>query len=346
MNQVSAYAAHRAKSKLEHHSIERRAVGAKDVQIEIDYCGVCHTDLHFVNNDWGMTEYPVVPGHEIVGKVSAIGSDVTKFKIGDTAAIGCMVDSCGDCDYCSNGLEQYCLNGFTTTYNGATEDNGGFTYGGYSKKIVADEGFVLHLPGNLDLKGTAPLLCAGITTYSPLKHWNAGPGKKFGIVGLGGLGHMGVKFSHALGAHTVMITTSPEKGTDAKRLGADEILVSTDPDAMSKQVGQFDFILNTIPVNHSIDTYMDLLKIDGTMCIVGAPELFNINAGQLIFGRKTLAGSLIGGIKETQEMLNFCGENQIVSDVEMIQMNDINHAFERLVKSDVKYRFVIDMNSL
>ena len=290
-----------------------------------------------------MSEYPVVPGHEIVGRVSEVGTDVKQFKVGDVAAIGCMVKSCGECQSCINGEEQYCLNGFTATYNSPTEDPGGFTFGGYSKSIVADESFILSMPNSLDLKATAPLLCAGITTYSPLKHWNVGPGKKVGIVGLGGLGHMGVKFSHALGAHTVMITTSPGKGTDAKSLGADEVLISTDPDAMEKELGQFDFILNTIPVNHSFDPYMDLLNVDGTMCVVGAPETFSINVGQLVFGRKTLAGSLIGGIKETQEMLNFCGEKQIVSEVEMIQMNDINSAYKRLVKSDVKYRFVIDM---
>ena len=346
MKTIDAYASKNAKSPLESYPIQRRLVASHDVQIEIDYCGVCHTDLHFVNNDWGMSEYPVVPGHEIVGRVSEVGTDVKQFKIGDVAAIGCMVKSCGECQSCISGEEQYCLNGFTATYNSPTEDPGGFTFGGYSKSIVADESFILSMPNSLDLKATAPLLCAGITTYSPLKHWNVGPGKKVGIVGLGGLGHMGVKFSHALGAHTVMITTSPGKGTDAKSLGADEVLISTDPDAMEKELGQFDFILNTIPVNHSFDPYMDLLNVDGTMCVVGAPETFSINVGQLVFGRKTLAGSLIGGIKETQEMLNFCGEKQIVSEVEMIQMNDINSAYKRLVKSDVKYRFVIDMESL
>lgn len=346
MNKIASYAAHNAKAPLESFPIQRRSVAGNDVQIDIDYCGVCHTDLHFVNNDWAMTEYPVVPGHEIVGRISEVGPEVKKFKVGDVAAIGCMVKSCGECPSCLSGQEQYCLNGFTATYNGTTEDPGGFTFGGYSKSIVAEESFILNMPESLDLKSTAPLLCAGITTYSPLKYWNAGPEKKVGIVGLGGLGHMGVKFSHALGAHTVMITTSPEKGSDAKSLGADEVLISTDPDAMEKEMGQFDFILNTIPVNHSFEPYMDLLKIDGTMCVVGAPEPFNVNMGQLIFGRKTLAGSLIGGIKETQEMLNFCGEKQIVSDVEMIQMDDINNAYQRLVKNDVKYRFVIDMKSL
>jgi len=347
MKNTPAYAAHKPNSNLVAHSIKRRQVGKKDVQIEIDYCGVCHTDLHFVNNDWGMTEYPVVPGNEIVGRISTVGNDVTKFKTGDLAAIGCMVNSCGKCQSCSNGLEQYCLNGFTATYNSPTDDPGGLTLGGYSKRIVADESFVLKMPESLDIKGTAPLLCAGITTFSPLKNWNVRPEMKVGIVGLGGLGHMGVKFSNALGAYTVMITTSPEKAIDAKKLGADDVLISTDKDAMSKEVGEFDFILNTIPVNHSIDAYLDLLKVDGTMCVVGAVEpLDKVNAAQLMFGRKTLVGSLIGGIKETQEMLNFCADQNIVSDVELINIDEINHAFERLVKSDVKYRFVIDMKSL
>ena len=347
MVSTSAFAAHKAKSKLEPHSIERRSVGNNDIQIDIDYCGVCHTDLHFVNNDWAMTEYPVVPGHEIVGKISAIGSEVSKFNVGDLAAIGCMVQSCGTCQSCNDGLEQYCLNGFTATYNSPSEDAGGLTFGGYSKRIVVDESFALHMPKNLDPTATAPLLCAGITTYSPLKPWTVGPNVKVGVVGLGGVGHVGVNFAHALGAHTVMITTSPEKGSDAQQLGADDVLISSDLDAMAKEVGQFDFILNTIPVNHAIDPYLELLKIDGTMCVVGAVEpLQNVNAAQLIFGRKTLAGSLIGGIKETQEMLNFCGEHNIVSDVEIIQIKDINNAFERLIKSDVKYRFVIDMESL
>ncbi len=347
MTTINSYAALKEKDTLKPFEIKRRTVGTKDVQIEIEYCGVCHTDLHFVNNDWNMTEYPVVPGHEIVGRVSEVGSEVTKFSTGDLAAIGCMVNSCGNCQSCKIGLEQYCLNGFTATYNAPTDDPGGFTYGGYSKRIVADESFILSMPENLETRSTAPLLCAGITSYSPLKHWQVGPEMKVGIVGLGGLGHMGVKFSNALGAHTVMITTSPEKGQDAKSLGADEVLLSTNQDAMSKEMGQFDFILNTIPVNHNIDPYLDLLKVDGTMCVVGAIEpLDKVNAAQLLFGRKTLSGSLIGGIQETQEMLNFCGQNNIISDVEIIEMNQINEAFERLVNSDVKYRFVIDMKKL
>ena len=344
---TASYAAHAAKESLQHHTIERRALKSTDVLIEIEYCGVCHTDLHFVNNDWGMTEYPVVPGHEIVGRISQIGSEVGKFKVGDLAAIGCMVNSCGQCSSCESGNEQYCLNGFTATYNNPIDDPGGMTYGGYSQRIVADESFVLHVPESLDITATAPLLCAGITTYSPLLHWSVQKGMKVGIVGLGGLGHMGVKFSHALGAHTVMITTTPEKGEDAKTLGADEILISTDSNQMAKQAGEFDFILNTIPVDHEVAPYLDLLKVDGTMCVVGAIEPLNqVNAAQLMFGRKKLAGSLIGGISQTQEMLNFCGQHSIVSEVELIRMDQIQEAFQRLVKSDVKYRFVIDMKSL
>ena len=344
---TASYASHGVKEKLQHHSIERRSLKAKDVLIEIEYCGVCHTDLHFVNNDWGMTEYPVVPGHEIVGRITEVGSDAEKFQVGDLAAIGCMVNSCGQCSSCKSGNEQYCLNGFTATYNSPTDDPGGMTYGGYSQTIVADESFVLSMPENLDIRGTAPLLCAGITTYSPLMHWSVQKGMKVGVVGLGGLGHMGVKFSNALGAHTVMITTTPEKGEDAKILGADEILISTDSNEMTKQAGEFDFILNTIPVDHNIDPYLDLLKVDGTMCVVGAVEPLNqVNAAKLMFGRKKLAGSLIGGISQTQEMLNFCGEHNIISEVELIRMDEIQEAFQRLVDSDVKYRFVIDMKSL
>ena len=299
---TASYAAHTAKEILQPLTIERRALKSTDVLIEIEYCGVCHTDLHFVNNDWGMTEYPVVPGHEIVGRISQIGSEVGKFKVGDLAAIGCMVNSCGQCNSCESGNEQYCLNGFTATYNTPIDDPGGMTYGGYSQRIVADESFVLHVPESLDITGTAPLLCAGITTYSPLLHWSVQKGMKVGIVGLGGLGHMGVKFSHALGAQTVMITTTPEKGEDAKTLGADEILISTDPDQMAKQAGEFDFILNTIPVDHNVAPYLDLLKVDGTMCVVGAVEPLNqVNAAQLMFGRKKLAGSLIGVFRKRRK---------------------------------------------
>ncbi len=347
MNPIKSFASHQEKHPLEPFEIQRRNVGPKDVKIQIEYCGVCHTDLHFVNNDWKITEYPVVPGHEIVGRVTDLGSEVNKFSLGDLAAIGCMINSCGNCKSCMEGMEQYCLNGFTATYNSPTQDYGGRTFGGYSQVIVANESFVLHIPDNLEIQGAAPLLCAGITTYSPLKHWNIGPKMKVGIVGLGGLGHMGVKFAHALGAHTVIITTSPHKAEDAKSLGADDVLISSDANAMKKENGEFDFILNTIPVNHSLDKYLDLLKVDATMCIVGAIEpLDSLNAAQLLFGRKNLSGSIIGGIKETQEMLDFCGTKKIISDVEVININQINEAFKRLVKSDVKYRFVINMNSI
>lgn len=344
---TSSYAAHSAHNRLQPFTIQRRALNVSDVLIDIEYCGVCHTDLHFINNDWGMTEYPVVPGHEIVGRVTETGSAVGKFNYGDLVALGCMVNSCGQCSSCDSGNEQYCLQGFTATYNSPVNDPGGFTFGGYSQRIVADESFVLKVPENLSITGTAPLLCAGITTYSPLQYWSVGKGMKVGIVGLGGLGHMGVKFSHAMGAHTVMITTTPEKGEDSKKLGADEVLLSIDSDAMNRHAGEFDFILNTIPVDHDVGPYLDLLKVDGTMCVVGAIEPLNkVNAAQLMFGRKKLAGSLIGGISQTQEMLNFCGEHNIVSDVEIIKINQIQEAFDRLVKSQVKYRFVIDMKSL
>ena len=347
MSTTKAYSASSAKARVLPTEIERRPVAANDVQIEIEHCGVCHTDIHFVNNDWGMTNYPVVPGHEIVGRVTEVGSAVSKFKVGDRAAIGCLVDSCGVCSNCENGHEQYCLNGFTATYNSETKDPGGFTYGGYSQSIVAQESFVLKVPDSLEGPGIAPLLCAGITTYSPLRNWQIGPESKVGVIGLGGLGHMGVKFSHALGAHTTMITSSEQKGVDARLLGADEILLSSSMDALSKEAGSFDFLLNTIPVNHDLTPYLELLKTNGTMCVVGAVEpLSQVNAAQLIFGRRSLAGSLIGGIAETQEMLDFCGEKNILSEVEVIRMDEINDAYTRMQKNDVKYRFVLDLGSL
>ena len=347
MSTTKAYSASSAKARVLPTEIERRPVAANDVQIAIEHCGVCHTDIHFVNNDWGMTNYPVVPGHEIVGRVTEIGSAVSKFKVGDRAAIGCLVDSCGVCSNCENGHEQYCLNGFTATYNSETKDPGGFTYGGYSQSIVAQESFVLKVPDSLEGPGLAPLLCAGITTYSPLRNWKIGPESKVGVIGLGGLGHMGVKFSHALGAHTTMITSSEQKGVDARLLGADEVLLSSSMDALSKEAGSFDFLLNTIPVNHDLTPYLELLKTNGTMCVVGAVEpLSQVNAAQLIFGRRSLAGSLIGGIAETQEMLDFCGEKNILSEVEVIRMDEINDAYTRMQKNDVKYRFVLDLASL
>ena len=347
MSQIKAYSASASKARVLPTEIERRPVGTNDVQIAIEHCGVCHTDIHFVNNDWGMTHYPVVPGHEIVGRVTEVGSAVSNFQVGDRAAIGCLVDSCGLCSNCEKGLEQYCLNGFTATYNSETQDPGGFTYGGYSQSIVAKESFVLKVPDNLNGPGIAPLLCAGITTYSPLKNWKIGPESKVGVIGLGGLGHMGVKFSHALGAHTTMITSSEQKGEDALLLGADEVLLSSSVDAVVQEAGSFDFLLNTIPVNHDLTPYLELLKTNGTMCVVGAVEpLSQVNAAQLIFGRRSLSGSLIGGIAETQEMLNFCGEKNILSEVEVIRMDEINDAYTRMQKNQVKYRFVLDLGSL
>lgn len=348
MTKVKAYGAQSATSPLAPLEIERRSPSADDVQIEILYCGVCHSDLHTARNEWKNTLYPSVPGHEIVGRVTAVGNQVKKFKVGDLAGVGCMVDSCGHCASCGDGEEQYCESGFTGTYNGPVF-GGENTHGGYSQSIVVKESFVLHISHNAaQLAAVAPLLCAGITTYSPLKHWGAGPGKKVGIVGLGGLGHMGVKIAHAMGAHVVLFTTSAGKVADAKRLGADEVCISTDPDQMAKYANQLDFILNTVAAPHPLDPYLQLLKKDATMTLVGAPaephpstEVFN-----LIFKRRQLAGSLIGGIAETQEMLDFCAKHGIVSDIEMIPMNVINQAYERMLKSDVKYRFVIDMKSL
>jgi alcohol dehydrogenase (NADP+) len=342
-----AYANHAADKPLGPHTIERRAPGAHDVAIDIRYCGVCHSDLHTARDEWGGTLYPCVPGHEIVGTVTAVGKDVKNFKVGDTAGVGCLVGSCGHCAACDEGLEQYCENGFVGTYNGPAIE-GGHTFGGYSTHIVVDERFVLHVRHTDNLAAVAPLLCAGITTYSPLRHWHAGPGKKVGIVGLGGLGHMGVKLAHAMGAHVVLFTTSPNKQADAKRLGADEVVISKDAAQMARHAGSFDFILNTVAAPHNLDAFLNLLKRDGTMCLVGAPgtphpspQVFN-----LIMKRRAIAGSLIGGLPETQEMLDFCAERGIVSDIEMIAMRDINAAYERMLRSDVKYRFVIDMQTL
>jgi uncharacterized zinc-type alcohol dehydrogenase-like protein len=317
------------------------------VAIDIAFCGVCHTDLHFAKNDWGRSNYPLVPGHEIVGTVNAVGADVKKFKLGQKVAVGCFVNSCHTCSSCAVDLEQYCLKGVTGTYNAASVDPGGFTYGGYSKHIVVDEHFVLRMPEGLDLAGAAPLLCAGITTYSPLKHWNIQAGMRVGVIGLGGLGHMGIKFAHAIGAQTTMITSSAHKAQDALRLGADGVLLSSDAAAMQAMANQFDFLLNTIPVYHDYNVYLPLLKVDGTMCIVGTIGMnAELNARSLIMGRRKIAGSLVGGIQETQEMLDFCAQHQILSDIEMIPMDGINQAYERMQHSDVKYRFVIDMATL
>ena len=342
------YAAKTAESALAPYQFERRDPGAHDVQIEIMYCGVCHSDLHTARNEWRNTVYPVVPGHEIIGRITKVGSRVKQFKEGQVVGVGCLVDSCQTCASCAEGLEQYCENGFTGTYNGAEKHIGGVTYGGYSNNIVVSEKFVLHVSDKLDPAAAAPLLCAGITTYSPLRHWKVGKGQKVGIVGLGGLGHMGVKIAHAMGAHVVLFTTSPGKAADALKLGADEVVISKDPDQMAQHLNSFDFILNTVAAPHDLDAFMVLLKRDGTMTLVGVPELPHPSpsVGNLIFKRRHLAGSLIGGIKETQEMLDFCAEHGITSDIEMIRIQDINTAYERMLRSDVKYRFVIDMASL
>ncbi len=346
-NQVKAFGAAASSEDLKQLTIDRREVTTKDVEIDILYCGVCHSDLHTARNEWGGTIYPNVPGHEIVGRITKIGQGVSKFKVGDLVGVGCMVDSCRECESCKEGLEQYCENGNTLTYNSPEKHLDQQTFGGYSERVVVDEDFVLRVPENLDLAATAPLLCAGITTWSPLAHWKVGPGMKVGVVGIGGLGHMGVKFAKAMGAHAVVITTSTSKVEDAKRLGADEIILSTDEEQMKNNTGTLHFILDCVSAQHDINAYLSLLKRDGSLAIVGAPEHpLAVAAFSLIPGRKSFAGSTIGGIKETQEMLDFCGQHNIVSDIELIRMQNINEAYERLLKGDVKYRFVIDMASL
>ena len=346
---IQAYGARAGDQPLEPMQVERRRPGPHDVQIDIAYCGVCHSDLHTVRSEWGGTLYPCVPGHEIVGHVSAVGTEVKDFTVGQTVGVGCMVASCQHCHACDEGLEQYCENGFVGTYNGKTADAPGHTLGGYSQRIVVDENFVLRIRHpEAQLPAVAPLLCAGITTYSPLRHWNAGPGKKVGIVGIGGLGHMGIKLAHAMGAQVVAFTTSESKRQDALELGADDVVVSRNPEEMQRHAGTFDFILNTVAASHDLDAFTRLLKRDGTMCLVGVPEHPHPspNISQLIFGRRSIAGSLIGGIAETQEMLDFCADHGIVSDIEMIPIQQIDHAYDRMQKSDVKYRFVIDNASL
>ena len=348
MAKAIGYAAYDPKKPLAPFDFERREPGPDDVQIEILYCGVCHSDLHQARDEWGNSAFPMVPGHEIVGRVTQVGSGVTKFKAGDLAGVGCLVDSCRTCPDCQQDLEQYC-NDSTYTYNSPDKKNPGkSTYGGYSNLIVVDQHFVLKVSDKLDLAAVAPLLCAGITTYSPLRHWKVGPGMKVGIVGLGGLGHMGVKFAHAFGAHTVLFTTSANKVEDAKRLGADEVVISKNADEMQQHAESFDFILNTVAAPHNLDAFTGLLKRDGSMCLVGVPDSPHPSpaVGNLIFKRRALAGSLIGGLRETQEMLDFCAEHNIVSDIEMINIQEINEAFDRMQKSDVKYRFVIDLASL
>ena len=347
MTTTNAYAAQSADSVLGPHTIERRAVGPHDVKFDILYCGVCHSDLHVVKNEWQGTHYPVVPGHEIVGRVTEVGAHVKKFKAGDLAGVGCLVDSCRDCDNCKKGLEQFCRNGSTGTYNAKDKHLGGFTFGGYSKQIVVDESFVLNVSDKLPLEAVAPLLCAGITTYSPLRHWKVGKGHKVAIVGLGGLGHMAVKFAASFGAEVTMLSSSPGKEQDAQRLGAHHFALTKDPQQLEALKGRFDFIINTVSAPHNYNDYLNMLNTDGVMICVGAPPTpSQIMAFSLIGGRKSLAGSLIGGLPETQEMLDYCAEHNIVSDVEVINMADINTAYERMLKGDVKYRFVIDMASL
>jgi len=349
MSKARAYAVSSATSPFAGTTIERREPTQHDVQIEILFCGICHSDLHQARNEWNdvmPTVYPCVPGHEIVGRVTKVGSAVTKFKPGDLAAVGCMVDSDRTCPECKAGFEQFCPN-FVLTYNFPDKHTGGVTYGGYSESIVVTEHFVLKVPSNLDLAGAAPLLCAGITTYSPLRHWGVTKGKKVGVVGLGGLGHMGVKFAHALGAHTVVFTTSPNKKDDALRLGADEVVVSKDANEMNKHAGSFDFILDAVAAPHDINAFINLLARDGNITMVGAPsEPLPVGVFGLLFRRRSFSGSIIGGIAETQEMLDFCGKHNITSDVEVIPIQKVHEAYERLVKSDVKYRFSIDMASL
>ncbi len=346
--QIAAYGASAATSPLAPLNINRREPGPRDVEIDILYCGVCHSDLHTVRNEWGGAKYPVVPGHEIVGRVTRVGSDVSGFAVGDTAGVGVLVDSCRTCPSCAEGLEPYCENGATGTYNDTDKTSGGVTYGGYSKRVVVDQHFVFSIPGNLEPAGVAPLLCAGITTWSPLRHWKVGPGQKVGVVGLGGLGHMGVKFARALGAHVVMFTTSPGKAADAEKLGAHEVVVSTEREQMSAHRKSFDFILNTVSAKHDLNAYVRLLRRDGVMTLVGIPPEPHppLSVGLLLDQRRSIAGSAIGGVPETQEMLDFCGQHGITADIELIAMSEINTAYERMLKGDVRYRFVIDMATL
>lgn len=345
--QVKAFGTEAATAPLQQLNIQRRKATPHDVEIEILYCGVCHSDLHTARNEWHGTVYPCVPGHEIVGKIVSVGNHVKKFKVGDLAAVGCLVDSCRECEYCKEDLEQYCEAGITGTYNSPDKHLGTQTYGGYSESIVVDEAFVLRVPANLDLAATAPLLCAGITTYSPLRHWKVGPGQKVGIVGLGGLGHMGVKLAKAMGAEVIVFTTSASKVEDAKRLGADAVVLSKDEKQMQQYKRKLHFVLDAVSAQHDINAYLNLLRVDGSLALVGAPENpLPAAPFSLIPYRRSFAGSMIGGIAETQEMLDFCGKHNIVSDIEMINIQQINEAYERLLKGDVKYRFVIDMASL
>jgi alcohol dehydrogenase (NADP+) len=348
MNVIHAYAAQNANSPLAPFDYKPRELREKDVKIAIEYCGVCHSDVHQARNEWNQSVYPLVPGHEIVGRVTEVGKNTQKYKVGDLVGVGCMVDSCRTCPDCKEGLEQYCETGFTGTYNAPDRIDGQNTYGGYATDIVVHEDFVLKVPEHLDAAGVAPLLCAGITTFSPLRHWQVGPGQKVGIVGLGGLGHMGVKIAHAMGAKVVLFTTSAAKVADGKRLGADEVVISKDPEQMQAHRNSFDFILNTVAAEHDLNQFIQLLKRDGHMTLVGVPEHNHPapNVADLVFKRRSVAGSLIGGIAETQEMLDFCGQHNITADIELIDIKEINEAYDRMLKSQVKYRFVIDINSL
>lgn len=347
MYNAKAYLAESAKSGLRPATIERRDPTDTDVQMEILYCGICHSDLHQLKNDFGMTEYPVVLGHEIVGRVTKIGPKVTKFKIGDLAAVGCIVDSCGKCEYCESDLEQFCDEGVTFSFNSPDKHTGGVTYGGFSDSYVCDEKYVLHMPESLDPAAAAPLLCAGITVYSPLKHWQAGPGKKVGILGIGGLGHVAIKMAKVMGAHVVVFTTSPSKIEDAKRLGADHAVLSTDSEQMNRYARSLHFILDTISAKHDVNTYLNLLRHDGSVVLVGLPpEPIEVGAFSVVSGRRSFSGSNIGGIAETQEMLDFCAGHNITAEIELIKIQDVNTAMDRLEKGDVKYRFVVDMASL
>lgn len=348
MTKVKAFAAFSAATPLAPFSFNRRAPDEEDVVIDILYCGVCHSDLHTARNEWGRTTYPCVPGHEIVGRVTAVGTSVSRFKAGDLVRVGCMVDSCRQCVNCNDGLEQYCISGMTGTYNGKDRKGGATTYGGYSSAITVSDRYVVRIPDGMDPAAAAPLLCAGITTYSPLRHWKAGPGKTVAIVGLGGLGHMGVKLAHAMGAKVVLFTTSPDKIADGKALGADTVVISTDVDALAAYANSLDLIINTVAVSHDLNVYLRLLKRDGTMVLVGAPEHPHgpLQIFTLLMGRRSLAGSGIGGMLETQEMLDFCAEHGLTADIEVIQIQQINTAYARMLKGEVKYRFVVDMATL
>ena len=348
MSTARAYSATSSKAPLAPWSLQRREVGAEDVRIDVLYCGICHSDVHAARNEWGGTQYPLVPGHEIVGRIAAVGASITRHQVGDLVGVGCMVDSCQHCASCDAGEQQLCDNGFTGTYDGKDKISGGVTYGGYSDHIVVKDAFVLRIPPGLEPAAAAPLLCAGITTYSPLRHWKAGPGKKVGVVGLGGLGHMGIKIAHAMGAHVVLFTTSADKAADGKRLGADETVLWKDPVQMAQHANTFDLILDTVAASHDLDAFLKLLRRDGTLVLLGAPDSPHPSPGvfNLILKRRSLAGSLIGGIAETQEMLDFCAAHKLPSDIEIIPIAKVNEAYDRLVKGDVKYRFVIDMKTL